>query len=146
MLSCPELVAEKRVLEIGAGYHGIPSMAAVLAEAHTVVATDVDPAALHQLRLNLADVMKGRGIDAKVGPVGRSGVLHFSFSCGGFRRLRSLGLGWLGTRSLRALGNFGLWVGTSLSQASVRRSPCYDWIGVLCPPPLHPSRPKPPRV
>eukprot|EP00439_Symbiodinium_sp_Y106_P052892 s6280_g7.t1 len=65
VLSCPELVAEKRVLEIGAGYHGIPSMAAVLAEAHTVVATDVDPAALHQLRLNLADVMKGRGIDAK---------------------------------------------------------------------------------
>ncbi|CAE7730138.1 CARNS1 [Symbiodinium sp. CCMP2592] len=65
VLSCPELVADKRVLEIGAGYHGIPSMAAVLAEAHTVVATDVDPAALHQLRLNLADVMKGRGIDAK---------------------------------------------------------------------------------
>lgn len=66
VLSCPELVAEKRVLELGAGYHGIPSMAAVLAEAHTVVTTDVDPPALHQLRLNLADVMKGQSIsDAK---------------------------------------------------------------------------------
>ena len=75
VLSCPELVAEKRVLELGAGYHGIPSMAAVLAEAHTVVTTDVDPPALHQLRLNLADVMKGQSIsDAKEGPVDRSEV------------------------------------------------------------------------
>ena len=64
VLSCPELVAGKRVLEIGAGYHGIPAMAAVISQARAVVATDVDPVALHQLRLNLADVLNGHIADA----------------------------------------------------------------------------------
>ncbi|CAJ1328207.1 unnamed protein product, partial [Effrenium voratum] len=52
VLSCPELVAGKSVLELGAGFHGAPSLAAQLAGAAAVVATERDGAALERLAVN----------------------------------------------------------------------------------------------
>lgn len=53
LLDHPDLVRGRRVLDFGAG-SGIGTLAAVLAGAATVVATELDPVALAVLRANLA--------------------------------------------------------------------------------------------
>eukprot|EP01050_Picozoa_sp_SAG11_P003197 SAG11_NODE_175_length_13457_cov_42.095673_12_plen_415_part_00 len=50
-----------RVIEVGAGCHGLPSMAAAVAGAHEVVATEIDAYALELLRAQLARPRSGGG-------------------------------------------------------------------------------------
>jgi len=53
LVSAPEHVAGKRVLEIGCGFHGIVTLAAARAGANYVLATDKDAEAVHRTLANL---------------------------------------------------------------------------------------------
>ncbi|CAE8677186.1 unnamed protein product, partial [Polarella glacialis] len=65
LLSVPELVAGRKVLEIGAGFHGIVALAAQQAGACSVLATDVDRNALHLLKMNMAKLSSRLGEDGR---------------------------------------------------------------------------------
>lgn len=55
LLSCPELVRGKEVLELGAGFHGLPSLACAAAGAKAVRCTESEATALRQLEINVKD-------------------------------------------------------------------------------------------
>ncbi|CAK9014642.1 unnamed protein product [Durusdinium trenchii] len=55
LLSCPELVMDQEVLELGAGFHGLPSLVAACCGARHVLCSEMDPVALHQLDINTKD-------------------------------------------------------------------------------------------
>ena len=54
LLSVPELVEGKKVLEIGAGFHCVPAAAASRSGAGSVLTTDVDSVAVRLSQLNVA--------------------------------------------------------------------------------------------